>query len=109
LKIESRRNDDDRHHSNLSIKMTSPQVSPAHRCSVFLNRIFQGISVLLCLYFLIANRDYGAAASNMGIALIFDPFDHRVSWGNRPRFQQIWLLTHVALVVVLLIVILFRS
>jgi len=108
LKIESRRNDDDRHHSNLSIKMTSPQVSPAHRCSVFLNRIFYGISVLLCLYFLIANRDYGAAASNMGIALIFDPFEQSVAWRNRPFYQWMWLIAHISVLGGLLAVLALR-
>lgn len=73
------------------------------------NRVGYVAFLLLAAYFAILKNDWGSAVSNLGIGLIFDPFDHRVSWGNRPRFQQIWLLTHVALVVVLLIVVLFRS
>lgn len=57
-------------------------------------RFFYGAFVLLSMYFF-ATGDYMTAASNLGIALIFDPFDHRVTWTNRPFYQRAWLIVHV--------------
>lgn len=35
------------------------------------------------------------AVSNFGIALVFDPFDAKQPWGERPLWQRVWLLCHV--------------
>lgn len=56
--------------------------------------------VLLSFYFFFISRDLGSAVSNMGIALIFDPFDQKVTWSQRPLWQRVWLLAHVSLVLV---------
>ena len=37
-----------------------------------------------------------------GIALAFDPFDQAQSWKERPVWQKVWLLVHLALVAALL-------
>ncbi|MGM9508994.1 hypothetical protein ACS5NO_14760 [Larkinella sp. GY13] len=58
------------------------------------NRILYGAFVLLSLYFFLTGS-YGDAASNLGIALIFDPFDQTVRWDNRPRWQRVWLIVHL--------------
>ena len=66
------------------------------------NKLFYALFVLLAGYFLIVNQDYGVAMSNLGIALIFDPFNEKVSFPKRPLYQRIWLLTHLVLVFILL-------
>lgn len=38
------------------------------------------------------------AASNLGIALIFDPFNQQKKWNDRPLYQRVWLIVHVMLV-----------
>ena len=37
-----------------------------------------------------------------GIALAFDPFDQAQPWKERPVWQKVWLLVHLALVAALL-------
>ncbi len=67
-----------------------------------INRIFYGGFVALGLYFLLTNHDLSSAMSNFGLALIFDPFDQKVRWNNRPLYQRVWLVVHLAIVFVLL-------
>ncbi|MFZ9598200.1 MAG: hypothetical protein ACO28T_07360, partial [Schleiferiaceae bacterium] len=38
------------------------------------------------------------AIAQIGIALAFDPFDPNQPWGERPRWQRVWLYTHLALI-----------
>jgi hypothetical protein len=70
------------------------------------NRIAYGLSVLLAIYFLFISKDVSQAMGTLGIALIFDPFDQKVSFGNRPFYQRAWLIVHLicllALVAILL-------
>ncbi len=66
--------------------------------SILFNRFMYGAFVLLSVYYFFLNKDVSSAMSNLGIALIFDPFDQRVVWDNRPRFQKVWLCIHVATV-----------
>jgi ABC-type transport system involved in cytochrome c biogenesis permease subunit len=67
-----------------------------------INKFMYTVNVLLCLYCLVISRDMLNAMSNLGLALIFDPFDHEVRWQHRPVHQRVWLLTHVVFMVVLL-------
>lgn len=53
--------------------------------------------VVLTVYFLATNQIM-SAASNLGIALIFDPFNQQQKWNDRPLYQRVWLLVHVAVV-----------
>jgi hypothetical protein len=66
--------------------------------SIKINRYGYGIFLLLVIYQLV-NRDIENATINLGIALIFDPFDLNVTWKDRPLYQRIWLLVHVALTI----------
>jgi hypothetical protein len=59
--------------------------------------------VLLGLYMLVFTHDWMVGVSNLGIALIFDPFDQKVSWSDRPRYQRIWLMVHLVLLTALLL------
>ncbi|QHW00401.1 hypothetical protein [Spirosoma endbachense] len=62
--------------------------------SVKVNRMMYGSFVLMSLY-LYLTGSYQDAMSNLGIALIFDPFDQAVRWDNRPRWQRAWLIIHL--------------
>lgn len=70
-------------------------------------RVLYGAFVLLSIYFL-ATKQIESAMSNLGIALIFDPFDQKVTWNNRPAYQQIWLIVHLSIVFGLLGIMLFN-
>lgn len=65
--------------------------------------------VLLGLYMLVFTHEWMVGISNLGIALIFDPFDQKVSWSDRPRYQRIWLIIHLVLLTGLFLYGLFFS
>jgi hypothetical protein len=58
-----------------------------------------GISCLAAFYL----KDYGLCVSGLGLALIFDPFDASVTFVQRPLFQRLWLIIHLAILYILLI------
>ncbi len=53
-----------------------------------------GLFLVLVIYSTIAGH-YDDAVINLGIALIFDPFDTTVRWNDRPIYQRVWLLAHL--------------
>ena len=53
-------------------------------------------------------RNYEDAISNLGIALIFDPFDQAVRWNDRPTYQKVWLFTHLAILMAGFAFLIFR-
>lgn len=59
-------------------------------------RCAYSLFLMLVLYQLLRG-DIENATINMGIALIFDPFDPRVQWQYRPTYQRIWLIVHLTL------------
>lgn len=71
-------------------------------------RFAYGGFVLLSLYFLFISKDLGSAVSNAGIALVFDPFDQRVQWNDRPLWQKVWLITHLVFLFAGIFILLFR-
>ncbi len=86
--------------------MTSESIDkkqPAKNLSTGFNRWAYFAFVLLAVYFLFRN-DWMTAASNLGIALVFDPFNPTVKWQDRKLYQKAWLFVHVGLVLVLFIV-----
>lgn len=83
--------------------MTSAKDKITEKSIVF-NRIMYGAFVLLGIYFLV-QRDIASAMSNLGIGLIFDPFDQKVNWQQRPSYQKIWLLVHLSVVLGLVAII----
>ncbi len=54
--------------------------------------------LLLGLYQVIVSKDYMQAAASLGIALAFDPFNQEQKWNDRPIWQKILLIIHLALV-----------
>jgi H+/Cl- antiporter ClcA len=67
--------------------------------SLLFNRAMYGAFIAFSFYFLLITKDVGSAMSNLGIALIFDPFNPKISWSNRPNYQRVWLFLHVGVVV----------
>jgi hypothetical protein len=61
------------------------------------------LSCSLGVYFLIAER-LPDAMTTFGVALAFDPYDHTVPWKDRPVYQKLTLIAHLAMVIVLLVV-----
>jgi hypothetical protein len=57
--------------------------------------LFMGLVI-----YLVFKGDYDWALTNMGVALVFDPFDASVKWQDRPRYQKAWLLIHVAIMAI---------
>ena len=47
-----------------------------------------------CLFL---RNDPVTAAGSAGIGLVFDPFNPDQPWGQRPRWQRLWLIAHLAL------------
>lgn len=83
--------------------MTTSKASESKDHSRTFNRIMYTAFVAVSVYFLLVNHDLSSAMSNLGIALIFDPFDQHVSWSNRPFYQRAWLISHVSLVMILVV------
>ncbi len=54
--------------------------------------------VLVGLFQAIFSKDYMQAASSLGIALAFDPFDPEQKWNERPTWQKAFLIIHLGLV-----------
>jgi len=57
--------------------------------------------LVLGIYQATANKDYLQAASQLGIALAFDPFNPEQTWNDRPTWQKATLIIHLALVAAL--------
>lgn len=81
--------------------MTSTKAQPRDLSTGF-NRAMYGAMIALTVYQLFFTKDISSAMSTLGIGLIFDPFDQKVKWAQRPLHQKVTLLVHVSVVFVLL-------
>jgi formate/nitrite transporter FocA (FNT family) len=72
-----------------------------------INRYAYILYIILVIY-LVIKGDYEWAVANMGIAMVFDPFDASVKWTDRPAYQKVWLLIHLTLTFAGLAFLLFR-
>jgi hypothetical protein len=72
-------------------------ISNKKKISLTIPKIAYAVFILLSIYFLVKHQ-YLEAASNLGLALIFDPFNQQQKWNDRPLYQRIWLLVHVVIV-----------
>lgn len=81
------------------IDKTTPTFTP-------FNRYAYVAFLVLVIYFAVKGQ-YGEAFTNLGIALVFDPFDPSVKWQQRPIYQKVWLIIHVTITFAGLIYILF--
>jgi hypothetical protein len=64
--------------------------------SVQANRLAYILYMALVGY-LFFKGDIEWAITNLGIALVFDPFNTKVKWQYRPLYQRVWLIVHVTL------------
>lgn len=55
--------------------------------------LYAGFVVLSILMISLGNTM--AAVSDFGIALVFDPFDDKQPWAERPLWQRTWFFSHV--------------
>lgn len=81
---------------------TVKEGAPVSRRPTSINKILYAAFVLMSLYQLVIQKDPSDAMANLGIALIFDPFDPLVTWTSRPAYQRVWLVVHVVVVFALL-------
>lgn len=66
--------------------------------SNLINRYAYILYLILVIYQL-AIGDIEWAVTNLGIALVFDPFDSSVKWHDRILYQKVWMICHLALVI----------
>lgn len=66
-------------------------------------RVLYLLSTAVGVYFLATGRP-ADAISSIGLALVFDPFNPAVTWKERPLYQKLIPLAHVAAVLVLALV-----
>ena len=76
--------------------------------STRINRYAYALYMVLVI-FLAIKGDYEWAFINLGVALVFDPFDTSVKWQNRPFYQKAWLLVHVLVMLALMIILYFHK
>lgn len=58
--------------------------------------------LLFGIYELLFRQSTGDAATYMGIALAFDPFNQEQPWKDRPTWQKAILITHLVFLVILI-------
>jgi hypothetical protein len=62
------------------------------------NKILYLGFVLLGIYQSLLLNDYIQGAASMGIGLAFDPFNPEQKWNDRPQWQRLILIIHLAIV-----------
>ncbi len=60
------------------------------------------VFLLAGIYFMI-RKDFSQAATFWCLALVFDPFDIKIAFKERPVYQQLWLYVHCAIALALLV------
>ena len=53
--------------------------------------------LLLGLFQAFFSKDYMQATASLGIALAFDPFNQEQKWNERPMWQKVILIVHLAI------------
>ena len=74
--------------------MNSQSINARNNTNPKINRFLYAGFVVLSMVML-AQGNMTTAMSNLGIALVFDPFDQKQPWAERPLWQRAWLLCHV--------------
>ena len=73
------------------------------------NRIAYVFFIIIGIYTISYTDDLMQGVSNLGVALIFDPFNQEKQWSDRPFYQRAWLIVHVTAVIVLLGIAFWKS
>lgn len=76
--------------------------------SATMNRIAYAGFIMLAVgeYFL--SSDLTQIVGSLGIALVFDPFAASGAWQNRKRWQKMWLIVHLLVLIIAFIGIFLR-
>jgi hypothetical protein len=53
--------------------------------------------VVLGIYFLLFSEDFSQFVINFSIALVFDPFNPKITWKDRKKWQKAWLIVHTVI------------
>lgn len=61
------------------------------------NRLIYNLFIVLAIYQIGMRQDFIDAASSMGIALIFDPFNPSISWKDRHVWQKAVMFLHLGI------------
>jgi hypothetical protein len=72
---------------------------PAKDYSVQLFKILYAGFVALGIYFLLFSNDLSQFVINFSIALVFDPFDQKITWKDRKNWQKVWLIVHAVVAI----------
>jgi hypothetical protein len=88
--------------------MTKTVESKPKDWSKSFNKILYAGFLLIALFYLLFSKNIPEAIGSLGIALIFDPFNPRQPWAQRPLYQRVWLIVHVSIVLLGFIYLLIR-
>ncbi len=81
---------------------TPPKTSSNEKVKTFpkgITRIFYIFFTISGILYWIFGSDKSNAIAQFGIALIFDPFNPDQPFDQRPKYQKVWLMVHVGLVI----------
>jgi hypothetical protein len=65
--------------------------------SVTYNRVLYVALTLLSIVNFLFIKDPMNGVITLNLAVVFDPFDQKQPWSERPLWQRIWLIVHVSL------------
>lgn len=85
---------------NKILKMEKINKTP-EKVNASFNKFIYMAFCIFAVYFILFQKDYSSAASNLGIALAFDPFNQNQPWQERPKWQRALLVIHLAVVALL--------
>ena len=54
--------------------------------------------IVLGIVLFIINHSYSDLVANLGISLVFDPFDQKVAWPQRPFYQKALPVVQLAII-----------
>ncbi len=76
------------------METTTPTPTPAGTRTIQINRPCYVLFLLAAVVFVFRN-DLSQAAVFCGLALVFDPFDVKIPYPQRPFYQRAWLVVHL--------------
>jgi hypothetical protein len=80
---------------------SSPNTASSEKRKIFGQNFSKALYIaftILGVLYLIFGSDKVHAVSQLGIALIFDPFNQNQPFSQRPLYQKVWLFVHVGVV-----------
>lgn len=66
------------------------------------NKPAYAIFMIAGIYFMLM-KNFSEAVTFWGLALIFDPFDLKTPFPQRPFYQQAWLIVHLSVTIALFV------